>query len=332
MRAVRIHRYGPPSELVIDDVEPSPLGPDDLRVDIHAAAVNPIDYKIRSGGQRAVVRLDLPARLGMDMSGVVTEVGAAVGGYSAGDAVFSSTSHRRMGTYAEEIVIRAEEVARKPKNLTHAEAASLPMVALTAWDALVGFCMVRSGERVLIQAGSGGVGSAAIQIAKYLGAEVLTTCSTGNLGLVKDLGADVAIDYTKERYDDIAKGCDAVLESLGGEHIGRALRTVRKGGRVAAITPRIPEFTERYGPWLGLAVFGLGLSATMIDAWLVRRRKLGLVTRKPSGANLAKLADLAEDGALRPVIDAVYPLDAITAAHEHVETGHARGKVVLAIR
>lgn len=332
LRAVRIHHYGTPAEMVIDEVEPTRLGPMDLRVEIHAAAINPVDCKIRSGGQRAIVRLDLPARLGMDMSGVVTEVGGAVAGYAVGDEVFASTSHRRMGAYAEAIVVRAEEVAKKPEGLSHQEAASLAMVALTAWDALVGFCKLRPGERVLIQAGAGGVGSAAIQIAKHLGAEVVTTCSTKNLGHVRKLGADRAIDYTRERYDEIAKGCDAVLESLGGEHIDGALRTVRKGGRVAAITPRLPDFTKRYGPWLGLAVFGFGFAATTIDARLLRGRKLALVTRKPSGANLAKLAALAEDGALRPVIDKVFPLDEVVAAHQHVETGHARGKVVLAIR
>lgn len=332
MRAARIHRYGAPSEFVIDEVGPSPLGPNDLRVNIYAAAVNPVDCKIRSGGQRAIIRLDFPARLGMDMSGVVAEVGAAVSGFSVGDEVFASTGHRRMGTYAEEIIVRAKEVAKKPKKLSHQEAASLPMVALTAWDALVGFCKVQPGQRVLIQAGSGGVGSAAIQLAKHLGAKVLTTCSTRNLAFVKTLGADVAIDYTKERYDDIARECDAVLESLGGQHLGRALRTVRRGGRVASITPGIPTYTQRYGPWLGLAVFGLGFSATMIDAWLLRGRKLGLVTRKPSGANLARLAALADDGTLRPVIDRVYPLDEVASAHAYIETGHARGKVVLAVR
>jgi NADPH:quinone reductase-like Zn-dependent oxidoreductase len=317
---------------MIDEVAPGRLGPRDLRVAIHAAAVNPVDCKIRSGGLRGLVRLDLPARLGMDMSGVVTEVGGAVDGFAVGNEVFSSTSHRRMGTYAEEIVVRAEEVAKKPRGLSHQEAAGLSMVGLTAWNALVGFCNLQPGQRVLIQAGSGGVGSTAIQLAKHLGAEVLATCSTRNLELVTDLGADVAIDYTEERYDDIASGCDAVLESLGGEHLGRALRTVRRGGRVASITTRLPAYTKRYGPWLGLAVVGLGTCATMIDAWLLRGRKLALVTRRPSGATLAKLAGLAENGALRPVIDRVYPLDEVAAAHAHIETGHARGKVVLAVR
>lgn len=332
MRAARIHRYGAPSELVIDDVEPGPLGAGELRVAIHAAAVNPVDCKIRSGAQRAIVRLDLPASLGMDMSGVVTEVGRGVTGFAVGEEVFASTSHRRMGTYAEEIVVRAEEVARKPGNLSHREAASLAMVALTAWEALVEFAKLQPGERVLIQAGAGGVGSAAIQIARHLGAEVLTTCSTRNLAFVREFGADVAIDYTRERYEEIAEGCDAVLESLGGAHIGRALKTVRKGGRVASITPDIPSYTRRYGAWLGLGVFALRFSGMMIDARLLRGRKLTLVTRKPSGAKLAKLAALAEAGALKPVIDTVYPLDEVAAAHARVETGHARGKVVLAIR
>ena len=254
MRAARIHRYGGPDELVVEEVPEPRCGPDELLVDVHASSVNPVDFKIRSGGQRAVVWLSLPAALGLDVSGVVREVGAKVRGFAVGDAIWSSPSHRRMGTYAERLAVRASEAAPKPAGLTHAEAASMPLVGLTAWDALVGACDLRPGERVLIQAGSGGVGSFAIQLAKHLGAsEILTTCSPRNFELVRSLGADRPVDYRTEDFEEVAAGVDVILESLGGEHVPRALRTVRRGGRVAAITAGLPARTEKHGPALGLA-------------------------------------------------------------------------------
>ncbi|MEM9193431.1 MAG: NADP-dependent oxidoreductase [Myxococcota bacterium] len=332
MRAARIHRYGAADEFRIEEVEPMLLGPEDLRISVHASSVNPVDFKIRSGGQRAIIPLTFPATLGMDVSGVVTEVGAAVSDFVVGDEVFSSPSHRRMGSYAEEIVVRSSEVAKKPASLSHEEAASLPLVGLTAWDALVESCRVGPGDRVLIQAGAGGVGTVAIQLAKQLGAEVLTTCSARNVPFVTELGADVAIDYRTQDYVEVAQGCDAVVESIGGEHVGRALRTVRRGGRIASLTQGLPSYTKRYGAWPGLLVFGVRTLGVLLHAWLVKGRKLMLVTRKPRGENLRKLAALVDEGAIRPVIDRVFPLADVAEAHRYLETGRAQGKVVLAVR
>jgi len=332
MRAARIHRYGDASELVVEEAPPPACGPDDVRVAVHATSVNPVDAKIRKGGQRAVIRPRFPATLGMDLSGVVTEVGARVSGVTVGDEVFASPSHRRMGCYAEEVVVRADEVAPKPRRLSHEEAASLPLVGLTAWDVLVSSLRVAPGQRLLITAGSGGVGTIAIQLAKHLGAdEVLATCSAGNAALVRSLGADVAIDYRAQRFEEVARGVDAVLEAVGGDDIERALATVRRGGRVAIITAGLPDFTARLGPALGLVRMALRLVSLRTRAALAGR-SLRLVTRTPSGANLRKLGELVDAGAIRPVIDRVFPLDEIAEAHRYLETGRARGKVVIAVR
>lgn len=331
MKAVRIHDYGDADVLRLEDVAPARLGPRDLRVAVRATAVNPIDFKLRSGAQRAVVPLSMPWTLGMDVSGVVTEVGAKVEGFAVGDPVFASPSHRRMGCYAEEVVIRADECAHKPASLTHVEAASLPLVGLTAYNALVDACALAPGDKVLIQAGAGGVGTVAIQLAKHLGAEVYTTCSERNVELLESLGADRVIDYRAERFEEVAAGCDAVLESMGGEHLDRALATVRPKGTVASITPGLPTYTERHGAWLGVLVFGAHLVRRAVGAWMRNGAKLKLVTRRASGANLAKLARMVDEGAIRPVIDRVFRLDEVADAHRYLETGHARGKVVLQI-
>jgi NADPH:quinone reductase-like Zn-dependent oxidoreductase len=331
MRAARIHRYGDAGELVVEEAPRPECGPDDVRIEVHATSVNPVDAKIRKGGQRAVIRPSFPATLGMDVSGVVTEVGARVRDFAVGDEVYATPSHKRMGCYAEEVVVRAAEVAPKSRRLDHREAASLPLVGLTAWDVLVGFLRVARGQRVLITAGSGGVGTIAIQLAKHLGAEVLTTCSAGNAELVRSLGADVAIDYRAQRFEEVARGVDAVLEAVGGGDIDRALATVRRGGRVAIITAGLPDFTARLGPALGLLRMGVRYASLVVRAAL-SGRTLRLVTRDSRGANLRKLGELVDAGAIRPVIGRVFLLDEIAEAHRYLETGRAPGKVVIAVR
>lgn len=330
MKAARIHEYGEPDVFRIEDVEEPTVGPNEVLVAIRASSVNPIDYKIRGGGQRSVVWLSMPSKLGLDLSGVVTEVGAKVTRFAVGDEVYASPSHRRIGTYAERIAVRESELAHKPKNLTHEEAASIPLVGLTAWDCLVGAANVQPGERVLVQAGSGGVGTFAIQLAKALGAsEVLTTCSPRNHELVRSLGADVCIDYRTEDFEEVASGVDVILESIGGEDVRKAIRTVRRGGRVACITAGLPVYTEQYGPALGLTAMVSKTATRMMCAAIGRNVKLRFVTRKASGENLQAITDLIEAGKIRPVIDRVFPLDDIADAHRYLETGRARGKVVI---
>lgn len=329
MRAARLHAYGPPENLKVEDgVErPSP-GPGQLLVRVHAAAVNPVDCKMRSGAQRAAVRLKLPAILGMDVSGVVEAVGTGVEGFAVGDAVFSSPSHKRMGCYADYAVITAAEAAHKPANLSHVEAASVPLVALTAWDSLVDGTKLQRGEKVLVHAGAGGVGSAAIQLAKHLGAHVATTCSGRNVDQVKALGADEVVDYTRDDFAQRLSGYDVAIDALGGDVRDRTWGVLRRGGRLSTLVSGLPEATKRYGPYLALVVVAAGVVRDIVAARL-RGKRFHVALRRSDGQRLARLAALYAEGTMKPVVDKVFPLDQIVEAHRYQETGHARGKVVI---
>lgn len=332
MRAARIHSYGEPDVLVIDELPPPECGPDDVLVEVHASSVNPIDCKIRAGAQRGAVRLSLPARLGMDVSGVVLEVGSRVAGFSVGDEVWSSPHHTRQGTYAELIAIRADEVAKKPVTLTHAEAASLPLVGLTAWACLVDAANLQAGESVLIEAGSGGVGCFAIQLAKHLGAHVSTTCSGRNVDLVRALGADTVVDYTKANFDEVLPPQDVVLEAMGGDSKRRAFKVLKRGGRLTSINSDLPALTKRFGPNLGVVAAGGKIARMVVCGMLTHGVKARPVIRKCSGVDLAKLAALCDAGHIKAVVDATFPLDALAEAHRYSETGRARGKIVVQVR
>lgn len=332
MRAVLLDAYGPPENLRLGEVAAPVPGPGDVTLDVVATSINPVDTKIRAGHQRAIIGLRFPAILGMDVSGVVTAIGPRVTGVAVGDAVFASPSHRRMGSWAERIAVRASEIAPKPASLDHAAAASLPLVGLTAWDALVRHGRLRPGQRVLIQAGAGGVGTIAIQLAKHLGAEVLTTCSGANVELVRSLGADRAIDHTREDYETSARGVDLVVDGLGGEHLPRALRTVRPGGRIVALTTGLPEAAKRCGPWLGAGSVFASLGGFAARCLVTRNVRFIPMARRPDGATLGQLAALVEQGVIRPVIDRELDLDAIVEANHRMESGRSRGKIVLRVR
>ncbi|MBZ0121793.1 MAG: NADP-dependent oxidoreductase [Sandaracinaceae bacterium] len=329
MRAVRIHEYGGPEVLRIEDVpEPSP-GPHDVLVRVCATSVNPVDCKIRSGGQRAVIFYELPWILGLDVSGVVEAVGARVTRFRAGDEVWSSPTHRRPGTYADKLCIDERQVALKPKSLTHDEAASMPLVGLTAYQCLVEKGKLGKGQRVLIHAGAGGVGSFAIQLAKSIGAHVITTCSARNEALVRELGADEVIDYTKERFEDVVSDVDLVLDSVGEEAMKANVEVTRRGGRISNITLDLPAYVARYGPALGLVVIGGRFAWMHAAPFLEKEIVLRHVLKRCDGEQLAEIARLVDQGAIRPTIDSVLPLDAIQEAHRHSETHRARGKIVL---
>ncbi len=331
MRAARLHAYGSPDVLSVDEVPRPTAGPKDVLVEVRAASVNPVDTKIRKGGQRAVIRLDLPAITGLDVSGVVVEVGAEVTGYAPGDAVFCSPTHRRPGTCAEYVAIDHRAVAPKPASLSHREAASLPLVALTAYEALVRHAKLAKGETVFIQAGSGGVGTIAIQLAKHLGATVVTTCSARNTELVESLGADRVIDYRSERYDAVLSDVDVVLDALGGDDEARALAVLRRGGRLVSLNTDLPQCSAKYGPYGGVVVALGRMAAIKLRARLGYGVRLSHALRPVDGEMLAEIGRLVEAGAIRPVIDRVFALDQIAEAHRYLETGRARGKVVIAI-
>lgn len=331
MRAARIHRYGPPEVFSIDDVPAPRPGPRDVRVEVHAASVNPVDWKIRSGHQRALVRLSMPWTLGLDFSGRVIEVGRDVTRFCVGDEVYGSPTHRRPGTYAEELVVDERAIAHKPRNLSHLEAATIPLVGLTAWDALVVGGRLRAGQLALIHAGSGGVGTFAIQLAKELGAEVATTCSERNAELVRSLGADRVVDYRAERFDRVLSDVDFVLDALGGEERDRSLAIVKRGGCVATMVGGFPEYAERLGPALG-AVAAIGSLASVTLRGALRGVRVYHVLRECNGAMLEQITRRIERGAIRPVIDRVFALDEIAEAHRYSESGRARGKIAIRIR
>lgn len=329
MRAARIHEYGPPDVLRIDDVPEPRVGPRDLRVEVRAASVNPVDVKIRSGGQRAIIHYRLPWTLGLDFAGVVAEVGSAVTRFEVGDEVYGSPTHRRPGTYAEQLAVDERAVARKPRNLSFTEAASLPLVGLTAWDALVVKARLRAGQRVLVHAGSGGVGTFAIQLAKDLGAHVATTCSAKNHELVTSLGADEAIDYRTQRFEEELSDYDVVLDAIGGETRERSFEVLRRGGHLSTMIGGVPDETKKRGPALGLIVAVSKLASLTLRGRLRHGVSVHHVLRESSGVLLSEITRRVERGAIRAVIDRVLPLESIVEAHEHLETGRTRGKIVI---
>lgn len=330
MRAVRLHHYGQET-YEVEDVPPLPLLPGDVRIDVHASSVNPIDWKIALGTQRAFVRHKLPWIIGMDVSGVVSEVGSAATGFSVGDEVYAVIDFRRPGCYAEQVVLDAKIVSPKPKTMSHEEAASIPLAGLTAWQCLVTSGVIAPGHRVLIQAGAGGVGTIAIQIAKAKGAEVWTTCSARNADLVRSLGADHVIDYNAEAFDEVAKDMDIVLDALGGEARSRAMKTLVRGGRLVSIVSDAVIMAQKYGPYLGM----LGVVFRMAG-FLIGGRLKGLQTKvvvmRPNGSELSEMAALIDAGKIRPLIDKVYPLEAVGDAFAHGRTHRTRGKVVIKVR
>lgn len=333
MRAAVIHHYGPPEALVVEDIEQPRPGPRDLLVEVHASSINPVDTKIRAGAQRLLLRYPLPWVLGLDVSGVVVETGPKVTRFAVGDEVFASPRHSRPGCYAEYVAVDEREAAHKPSRLSHAQAAGVPLAALTAWDCLVEVTRVRAGDKVLVHAGAGGVGSIAIQLAKHLGAEVATTCSEANAALVRRLGADVVVDYRRQRFEEILPPQDVVLDSLGFASVARSLVVLARGGRLVSIQSDLPRRTARWGQLLGTLLTGLSMAWLPVRAWLrygVRARSL--IVREPHGGHLAKIAELIDAGAIEPLVDRVVGLEQVAEAHRYAEGGHVRGKVVLAVK
>ncbi len=332
MRAAVLHAYGPPENLRLEDIPaPSIQHPDHVQVAIHATSINPVDWKIRSGSQRGIIRYRLPRVLGMDLAGVVVAVGSAVTRFAPGDEVYASPGWREHGTYCETTVLPEDQLAPKPRNLSYRDAATLPLVGLTAWHCLHERLQRRAGQRVFVMAGSGGVGTFAIQLCKAFGAWVATTCSARNHALVRDLGADEVIDYQTTRFEDVLHDLDIVLDSLGGDATFRALPLLRRGGLLASIVPGLPTYTARYGPHLAVLAAGARMAALRLRG-LLRGVEARTVVREPIGSDLQAIAELVEQGKIRPVIDRTYDLEQIAEAHRYGETGRIRGKVAIAVR
>ena len=333
MRAAVIDRYGGPDVLQIRDVPAPQPEPDDLLVEVHAASVNPVDFKIREGMLKPVLKLSLPQIMGSDCSGVVRAVGSRVSKFKVGDEVYARLEKLRMGALAEQVALAEFTAALKPKNLTHVEAASLPLVALTASQALLQIGRLQKGQRALIHAGAGGVGSFAIQLAKNVGAQVFTTASAKNHELVRSLGADTPIDYATQKFEEVARDCDVVLDTQGGDTLLRSFGCVKQGGVLVSIGS-VPDAITAEEMELG-PVIKTGL-------WFMNRKfralakARGITYRylfmKPDGAELARLAGMVEQGVLKPLVERTFPLEQVRDAFAAVETGRTRGKIVVEVR
>jgi NADPH:quinone reductase-like Zn-dependent oxidoreductase len=333
MRAFILERYGDRAGVRACEMPGPQMGADDVLIQIHAASVNPLDLRIRDGDFKALLPYRTPFVLGNDLSGVVVKVGVAVTRFAVGDEVYARPDKDRIGTFAELIAVHQDDVAIKPTTLTMEEAASLPLVALTAWQALVERADVQPGQKVLIHAGSGGVGTIAIQLAKHLGASVATTTSTANIGLAKALGADVVVDYKKQAFETVLHDYDVVLDPLGGETLEKSLQVLKPGGKVIGIAgPPDAAFARELGtnPILRLAMSALSFRTR-------RRARRHHVTysflfMKASGDQLRELTPLIDDGKIRPVVDRVFPFESTREALEYVERGRTKpGKVVIKI-
>jgi alcohol dehydrogenase len=333
MKAFVLDRYGRGQPLRLADVPEPVLKGGDVLVEIHAASVNPIDYKIRTGEFKLILPFKLPVALGSDLAGVVTKVGAGVTRFKPGDAVFAHPDASIIGTFAEYIAVPEADLALKPDSLTMEEAASVPLVALTAWQALFERATVKAGDKVFIQAGSGGVGVFAIQLAKHAGAIVATTAGAGSADLVRSLGADIVIDYRSQDFATVLSDYDFVLNSQDAETLTKSLGILKPGGRAISISgPPDPAFAKAIGAnWFVQQVMRL------LSAKVRRQAKSKGVTyeflfMQANGAQLAGIAALIDAGSVRTVVDRVFPFTDTNAAMAYVETGRAKGKVVIKIK
>lgn len=334
MKAVVIRRYGSNEVVHLEDL-PVPLpGPGDLLVKVHAASVNPLDFKIRQGQTRLILRYRFPLVLGNDLSGVVAEAGPGATRFRPGDAVYARLDKDRIGAFAEFALVRERAAAPKPATLGHVEAAAVPLAGLTAWQALRDIGKLQAGHKVLIHAGSGGVGTLAIQLARHLGATVATTVGARNAELVKRLGADIVIDYQTTRFEDVVRDFDLVFDTQGGDTLKRSFQVVRRGGTVVTVGG-LPdaEFAREWGlsPVLGLALRFLNRKITRLA--LQRDVRFKYLFMRADGGQLAEIGALIDhgQGVLRPVIDRVLPLDQAKEALAYVESGRAVGKVVIEV-
>lgn len=333
MKAFTVNRYGKKEKLHLTEVSNPTLNDDEVLVQIQAAAVNLLDSKIRDGEFKLFLPYKTPFVLGHDVAGVVSKVGSKVTKFKVGDAVYARPADFRTGTFAEYVAVKAGDLALKPKNLSMEEAASIPLVGLTAWQALVEKANLQKGQKVFIQAGSGGVGTFAIQLAKHLGAFVATTTSSGNKDLVKSLGADVVIDYKTEDFETLLKDYDVVLNSQDAKTLEKSLKILKPNGKIISISgPPDVEFAKEIGlSWFFKMVMRL-LSFSIKN----KAKKLGVnysfLFMKADGKQLSQITTLIEAGKIRPIVDKIFPFEQTNEAMAYVESGRAKGKVVIKVK
>jgi NADPH:quinone reductase-like Zn-dependent oxidoreductase len=333
MKAFVVDRYGNKDGMRLTEMPIPELREVDVLVQIHAAGVNPLDSKIRNGEFKLILPYRLPLILGNDFAGVVVRAGARARRFKPGDEVYARPDSDRIGAFAQFISIKEDSLANKPKSLTMEEAASIPLVGLTAWQALIERAKLKKGQKVLIHAGSGGVGTFAIQLAKHVGAIVATTTSTANVEWVKRLGADIVIDYSKDDFATILRDFDVVLNTLGRATLEKSFRVLKPGGKLISLSgPPDPAFAETIGsPWF------LKLAIRLLSYRIRKKAKRHHVSysflyMKASGDQLREIGSLVDSGVIRPVVDRVFPFESTREAMAYVESGRAKGKVVVKVR
>jgi NADPH:quinone reductase-like Zn-dependent oxidoreductase len=308
MKAVRIHEFGGPEVLKMDEVPVPEPGDEDVLIKVYATSINPVDWKIRSGASKEKFPSALPLTLGWDVSGVIEEVGRNVKNLNPGDEVYSRPDPTKNGAYAEYIVVKATQVGMKPRNIDHVHAAAVPLAGLTAWQGLFDHGELQKGQKVLIHAASGGVGTFAVQFAKWKGAYVIGTASADNIDFVKELGADEVIDYKKEKFEEQLKDIDLVFDTRGGDTQKKSLKVLKNGGRL--ITTVKPENQEE------AKEKNIHIEGYMAQSY-------------PD--QLKQIAQLIDEGKVKPVISKIMTLEEVAEAQRLSEEGHVRGKIVIRV-
>jgi alcohol dehydrogenase len=333
MKAYTINHYSKEGKLQLVDVTEPVVKENDVLVQIHATSINLLDAKVKSGEFKLLLPYKFPLILGHDVAGVVTKVGSKVSRFKVGDEVFARPADFRIGTFAEYIAINQYDVALKPKNISMEHAASVPLVALTVWQAFVEKAKLKKGQKVFIQAGSGGVGTIAIQLAKHLGATVATTTSANNYELVKSLGADIVIDYKTQDFETILNEYDLVLNSQDEKTLEKSLRILKKGGKVISISgPPDVAFANETGLNFLLKTVMFFLSRKVKKQAKKLRVDYSFLFMKSNGKQLSEIGSLIEKSVIHPVIDKVFPFEQTNEAMFYVESGRAKGKVIVQVK
>jgi NADPH:quinone reductase-like Zn-dependent oxidoreductase len=333
MKAFIVNRYGKKEKLQLKQIPDPNVKETDILVQVHSAGLNLLDSKIRDGEFKMILPYKTPFTLGHDVSGIVIKVGSGVSKFKVGDEVYARPADHRIGAFAELISMNENDVALKPKNISMEEAASIPLVGLTAWQALIERANLKKGQKVFIQAGSGGVGTFAIQLAKYLGATVATTTGETNINLVKSLGADIVIDYKKDNFETILKDYDVVLNSQDTKTLEKSLLVLKPGGTVISISdPPDPDFGREIN-----ANWFLKIVLRVLSAGIRKKAsRLGInysfLFMRAQSDQLGQITKLIESAVIKPVLDKVFPFEQTNEALLYIETGRAKGKVVVKLR
>ncbi|KPW71441.1 Alcohol dehydrogenase GroES domain protein [Pseudomonas syringae pv. coriandricola] len=333
MKALTFENYGKSPHIAINHVPRPAIKPDELLVEVYAAGLNPIDNMITTGTFKPVLKFQLPATMGSDLAGVVVQVGSAVTRFKTGDAIYASVFDLGRGSIAEFVAVPQSAAALKPANLDFVQAASIPMVGLTAWQALKERANLRSGQKVFIPAGSGGIGTFAIQLAKNLGANVATTTSTGNIPLVRSLGADEVVDYKKQAFDHVLHGYDVVLGTTRGDTIEKAVGILKPGGKIVSLVGPLDKAFAQARRMNFFFRFVFGLMSRKIRR-LANKNNVtySFLFVRPDGEQLEEIGKLLERERIKPVVDKVFPFEQAKEGLEYLGKGRAKGKVVIRIK